>query len=46
MLVAQQAERVGNGDLTCEELNIDSQDEIGHLAGSFNFLTKNLRENG
>ena len=44
LLVAHQAEKVGQGDLTCEELNIDSQDEIGQLAGSFNFLTRNLRE--
>ncbi|MCD6459698.1 Cache 3/Cache 2 fusion domain-containing protein [bacterium] len=44
LLLAQQAEKVGRGDLTCEEINIDSNDEIGQLAKSFNFLTRNLKQ--
>lgn len=43
VLVAQQLNRVADGDLTIEELKITSKDEIGNLAKDFNYMIKNIR---
>ena len=37
------AERIAKGDLRQEDLQIESDDEIGHLAESFNQMTKQLK---
>ncbi|MGO4273135.1 methyl-accepting chemotaxis protein, partial [Paenibacillus sp. TAF58] len=42
--VTTAAERLANGDLTIQELDIRSKDEIGDLAKSFHHMTFNLRE--
>lgn len=42
--VTTAAERLANGDLTIQDLEIRSKDEIGDLAKSFQHMTSNLRE--
>ncbi|RFU61147.1 methyl-accepting chemotaxis protein [Peribacillus glennii] len=37
------SEKIGQGDLT-EEIQVQSNDELGQLGNSFNTMTKNLRE--
>ncbi len=41
--LVQEATRIAAGDLTLTKLNLDSNDEIGRLARSFEQMTKNLR---
>ncbi|MDF2875210.1 MAG: mcpB 2 [Sporomusa sp.] len=41
--LVQEATRIAAGDLTLSTLGIDSNDEIGRLAHSFEQMTKNLR---
>lgn len=43
-VVAQQVEKVSNGDLTIEALSYKHNDEIGQLTRDFNTMTGNLRE--
>jgi methyl-accepting chemotaxis protein len=44
MQVADRAQQIAEGDLTGETLHIDSNDEVGSLAGSINRMQDNLRE--
>ncbi|MEL7635728.1 methyl-accepting chemotaxis protein [Sporomusa sphaeroides] len=41
--LVQEATRIAAGDLTLTKMNLDSNDEIGRLARSFEEMTKNLR---
>ncbi|QDR79434.1 methyl-accepting chemotaxis protein [Sporomusa termitida] len=41
--LVQEATRIAAGDLTLSQLKLDSNDEIGRLARSFEQMTKNLR---
>jgi methyl-accepting chemotaxis protein len=41
--IEETAKRIASGDLTMEDLNIKTKDEIGKLAGSFNQMKANLR---
>lgn len=41
--VAQAAQRLADGDLTIEELDVSSRDEIGGMATAFNRMVANLR---
>jgi methyl-accepting chemotaxis protein len=42
--IANSAKKIASGDLTQEEIQVKSRDEIGDLAQSFNEMTQNLRE--
>lgn len=42
-LTAEAAERLAMGDLTVEELQVKTGDEVGHMARSFNTMVTNLR---
>lgn len=42
-MVVATAERVGNGDLTVDEIKVNSRDEIRTLADSFNKMVNNLK---
>jgi methyl-accepting chemotaxis protein len=42
--IAISAKKIASGDLTQEEIQVKSKDEIGDLAHSFNDMAKNLRE--
>lgn len=42
--VAQAAQRLAAGDLTLEELQVSSRDEVGAMADAFNQMVKTLRE--
>ena len=44
VLVAGRAQQIAEGDLTGEALHMDSNDEVGSLAGSINRMQDNLRE--
>ncbi|UKS24502.1 methyl-accepting chemotaxis protein [Paenibacillus sp. HWE-109] len=44
MRVTTAAEQLASGDLTVQDLNIRSKDEIGELANSFHHMASNLRE--
>lgn len=41
-IIRKTSEKLANGDLRSEELNINSQDELGKLAISFEKMTKNM----
>lgn len=43
VLIANVAERIAEGDLTTEDIQVKNKDEIGSLAKSFNQMTENLR---
>lgn len=43
-LLTEQAQRLANGDLTDQSLNIKSNDEIGQLASAFSIMAENLRK--
>lgn len=42
--LSQAAEQIASGDLTHEDISIQSQDEIGVLSASFNQMSRNLRK--
>lgn len=42
--ITEQAERIGNGDLTVERIVVKSRDEVYSLNASFEKMTNNLRE--
>ncbi|MCR8657478.1 methyl-accepting chemotaxis protein [Paenibacillus endoradicis] len=42
--IAREAERIAQGDLRVEELNVRNRDEVGQLASSFNQLLGNIRQ--
>lgn len=42
--IASAAEKVSNGDLRIEDVQVPSRDEIGQLASSFNQMVRNLRD--
>jgi methyl-accepting chemotaxis protein len=44
VLVVNRAQQIAEGDLTGEALHMDSNDEVGSLAGSINRMQDNLRE--
>ncbi|MER7813729.1 methyl-accepting chemotaxis protein, partial [Streptomyces sp900116325] len=43
-LISKSAEQIADGNLLIDEINIKNKDEIGHLAVSFNRMTRNLRD--
>lgn len=43
-LMAAQAEELADGNLTVEEVAVQSQDEVGRLAQAFNGMAANLRQ--
>lgn len=42
--VAQGAQEVAQGNLRIEKIKVDSKDELGQLANSFNVMTENLAD--
>ncbi|WP_409304084.1 methyl-accepting chemotaxis protein [Peribacillus sp. SCS-155] len=42
--LADMAEKIAEGDLTIEHVDIKNKDEIGNLATSFNLMANNLRD--
>jgi len=43
-VINEHAQKIAEGDLTGELINVKSKDEIGSLAASFNRMAENLRE--
>ena len=43
-VINEHAQKIAEGDLTGELINVKSKDEIGSLAASFNKMAENLRE--
>ncbi|RSL30211.1 methyl-accepting chemotaxis protein [Salibacterium salarium] len=43
-LVSEKAKQLSNGDLTVENINVKSKDEVGQLAVNFNDMADNLRD--
>lgn len=41
--IGSRAEKIANGDLTTEDITLDSEDEIAQLANTFNTLNSSLR---
>ena len=42
--IAGSARRIADGDLTAQEVNLKSRDELGELAGAFNVMIARLKE--